>query len=171
MGKLAKALDFRASELLGVDLFAAVAGGVGGALLGIYRPALVASGVGTVAGLVGVIIGAVLAGAAIQAAFMDERFLAKVHRINRDPVRYLAPFLFTAVLGVLAAVALILLAVTSATAPAWWRGTIAGVSGFLALYALVSLIPGLSTLVQFIGLKSEAAQVQDEVTPRLAQGR
>lgn len=171
MGYLAKALDFRASELLSIDLLAAVGGGVGGALLGIHHPQLVASGLGTLSGLVGVIIGAVLAGAAIQAAFMDERFLAKVHRIGRDPVRYLAPFLFTAVLGVAAAVALTALAMTSVTAPGWWRGTITGLTGFLSLYTLVSLLPGLSTLVQFIGLKSLAAQVPDDAQTPHAQGR
>lgn len=170
MGQLRKALDFRASELLGIDLLAAVGGGVGGAVLGIHHPQLVAESVSTVAGLVGVIIGAVLAGAAIQSAFMDERFLAKVHRIGRDPVAYLAPFLFTAVLGVLAAVALVLLATTAVTAPAWWRGVVTAGAGFLSLYTLVSLVPALDTLVQFIGLRSLASQIPDEATPK-AQGR
>lgn len=171
MSHLRKALDFRASELLGIDLLAGLGGAVGGALLGIYRPQLVASGLPTLSGLVGVIIGAVLAGAAIQSAFMDEKFLTKVHRIGRDPVTYLAPFLFTAVLGVCAAIALAGLAFTSVSAPDWWRGVITGAAGLFSLYTLVSLIPGLDTLVQFIGLKSLAAQVPDEAVQPKVQNR
>lgn len=171
MSHLWKALDFKASEFFSIDLLAAVGGAVGGVLLALHHPALVTTALPTLAGLVGVIIGAVLAGVAIQSAFMDERFLAKVNRIDRDPVRYMAPFLFTAVLGVVAALALTFLALTTSTAPGWWRGLIGGVAGFFSLYALVSLIPGLDTLVQFIGLKAEAAKIEDEVTPRRAQGR
>lgn len=162
MAHLRKALDFKASEFLKIDLLAGLLGGAGGALLGTLRPELLSSGLPTLAGLVGVVIGAVLAGAAIQSAFMDEKFLAKVHRIGRDPVTYLAPFLFTAVLGVFAALAVTALAFTSITAPGWWLGTISGVAGFFSVYTVVSLIPGLDTLVQFIGLKSLAAQVPDE---------
>lgn len=162
MAHLRKALDFKASEFLKIDLLAGLLGAAGGALLGSLRPQLLPTGLPVLAGLVGVIIGAVLAGAAIQSAFMDEKFLAKVHRIGRNPVTYLAPFLFTAVLGVCAALAVTVLAFTSVTAPTWWVGTISGTAGFFSLYTVVSLIPGLDTLVQFIGLKSLAAQVPDE---------
>jgi hypothetical protein len=119
----------------------------------VHRPALVATGLPVVAGLVGVVIGAVLAGVAVQAAFMDGAFLRKVARIGRTPVYYLAPFLFTATLGVLASLSVTVLAFTSLTAEAWFRGAAAGTVGFTAVYTLASLLHGLDTLVQFIDLK------------------
>lgn len=172
---LRQAVDFKASELLGFDLLLAAGGAVGGTLLAVHRPELVTQGIAVVAGLVGVVIGAVLAGVAVQAAFMDEAFLRKVARIGRTPVHYLAPFLFTAALGVLAALGLVVLAFTSVTADVWFRGVAGGLVGFAATYTLASLLNGLDTLVQFIDLKAEAAAVPDETAdvrqlPRREQG-
>lgn len=167
MKHLRSAIDFKASELLGFDLLLAVGGAVGGVLLGLRRPELVANNVGTMATLLTAIIGAVLAGVAIQAAFMDQAFLQRLAAISREPVRYLAPFIFTAVLGVFASLSLVLLGLTSTTALPAWRGIITGAAGFLSVYTLASLLPALDTLVQFIGLKAEAAAV--EVAPGQAR--
>ena len=38
---------------------------------------------------------------------MDQVFLRKLKAINKEPIRYLAPFIFTAVLGVSAALAVL----------------------------------------------------------------
>ncbi len=164
MKHLRQAIDFKASELLQFDLLLAAGGAVGGALLGVKRPQLLWDNVDTAATLVTAVIGAVLAGVAIQAAFMDQSFLRRTARIGRDPVRYLAPFIFSTVLGVLAALSLLVLSLTTVSAATAWRGTIAGVSGFLSVYTLASLLNGLDTLVQFIGLKADAAALPDEST-------
>jgi hypothetical protein len=163
MKHLRQAIDFKASELLSFDLLLAVGGAVGGTILGLRLPRLLGNGLPVAAGLVGVVIGAVLAGVAVQAAFMDQAFLRKVAKIGREPVFYLAPFLFTATLGVLAALGVLVLSFTTVTAASWWRGTAAGVTGFLTVYTLTSLLNGLDNLVQFVGLKALAAEVADDL--------
>lgn len=117
--------------------------------------------VGDVSGLV---LGVVLAGAAIQAAFMDESFLRKVALIDRDPVRYLQPFLFTATLAALTlclAFPATLLA-NSGCLPDLGSALVAFVAGLAGVWAVLSVIPCLAMLTQFVGLKAEAAQVPDD---------
>jgi NAD/NADP transhydrogenase beta subunit len=100
---LRDALDFRLfSEVLKYDLYIALAGLVGGVLAEVKSITALPLLIAVAAGLVGVIIGAVIAGVAVLAAFMDQSFLRKLKAINREPVRYLAPFIFTAVIGVIA---------------------------------------------------------------------
>ncbi len=79
-------------------------------------------------------------------------------------MRYLAPFIFTAVLGVLASLALLALGLTATTALPAWRGTIGATAGLLTVWTLASLLPALDTLVQFISLKSEAAALPEETS-------
>jgi len=119
LAHLWSALEFGRRELLQLDLYLGISGGLGALALAIFSPGALLRGVAAAAVLVGVIIGAVVAGVAILAAFMDQPFLRKLAAINRQPVRYLAPFLFTAVLGVCASLSLVGLSVMSASVPCY----------------------------------------------------
>src|SRR5713226_6346678 len=87
------ALRFNRRELFQLDLYLGIAGGAGTLILAILAPDAVLRSVPVAAVLLGVIIGAVIAGVAILAAFMDQSFLRKLAAIDRQPVRYLRPFL------------------------------------------------------------------------------
>lgn len=128
------------------------------------RPEGLNSLLGSVGNVAGLVLGVVLAGAAIQAAFMDESFLRKVALIDRDPVRYLEPFLFTATL---AAITLFLsfpmnLLAVSGCLPRYGAGVLGAVGSLAGMWATLSVIPCLATLVQFVGLKATAAQVHED---------
>lgn len=157
------ALDLKLSELLQADFFLGLLGGAGALTLALIAPDALLGGVAIAAGLVGVILGAVIAGVSIQAAFFDQAFLRKLRAIRKDPVYYLAPFLFTAVLGVAAMLGLLVLSVLSpATHPAV-LGVVGGLTGFAVVWTIGSLLPSLATLVQFIGLKMDALDVPDDI--------
>lgn len=168
-------MELRVSELIRLDLAAAVAGCAGGVWIGIGgkhgTPVVDAryAALPAAAGLVGVVIGAVVAGVAVQAAFMDQAFIRKLNAINRRPVRYLTPFIVTAVLGLWAAIAIIVVAALSASAPAALRGMAYGLAGFLSIYTIASLWYGLKMLVDFVALKEEAAGVPDEAVAPVAR--
>jgi len=163
LAHLWQALKFERGEILQLDLYLGVAGGGAGLTLGILSPSALLRGVATDAVLLGVIIGAVVAGVAILAAFMDQSFLRKLAAIDRDPIRYLAPFLFTAVLGVLAALSLICLSVMSDQSPRAALAIVGLLASWLSVWAIASLLPCLSMLVQFMGLKTDALDVPDDV--------
>ncbi len=166
LSNLRGALDFKASELWGLDSLLAVAGAVGGALIAVKLGPPADSAIGVVAGIVGVIIGAVLAGAAILAAFLDQAFLRKIAAVGREPVHFVAPFLFSATLGTLTCLALIVAAFTTPTAPSWFWGCLGGIGGFFTIYTVASLLPALDTLVQFLALRAEAASIPDDFDKR-----
>lgn len=166
LSHLRSALDFRASELLGLDSLLAVAGAVGGALVAVKLPTALEGAVSVVAGIVGVVIGAVLAGAAILAAFLDQSFLRKIAAVGREPVYFIAPFLFSATLGTFASLVLIVAAFTTPTAPTWFWGCLGGFGGFFTIYTVASLLPALNTLVQFLALRADAAQIPDDFHTR-----
>lgn len=159
------AADFRLSELMGLDLALGLLGGLSAGWLAAFRPTLIAPAVPVVAQLAGTVVGAVIAGIAIQAAFFDQTFLRKIRAIGRDPVYYLSPFLFTGILGVFASLALIVLSAIPDSAPGWLIVSMSGAAGFLSVYTIASLIPCLSTLVQFIHLKMAALDVPDRDRP------
>lgn len=161
---LREALDFRLfSELLRYDLYIALVGGAGGVVAEVKSITALPLLISLAAGLVGVIIGAVIAGVAVLAAFMDQVFLRKLKAINREPVRYLAPFIFTAVLGVIAALAVLVVAAVPSEAPGWLRGIAGGLAGFFVTWTITSLLPDLKMLVDFVGLKMDATDVPDDV--------
>ena len=81
-------------DVLQIDFWIGLLGAVSGIILGLKYPGRLIGSVSVTAGIVGVIIGAVIAGAAIQSAFLDQSFLRKLRAINRDPVTYLTPFFF-----------------------------------------------------------------------------
>ncbi|MCB1256387.1 MAG: hypothetical protein KDB26_04735 [Microthrixaceae bacterium] len=150
-------------DVLQADLFLGIAGGAGGLVLGLKYPERLTGAVSIVAGVVGVVIGAVIAGVAIQSAFLDQSFLRKLRAIGRNPVDYLTPFLFTAAIGVFALLGLLVLAVLPATAPTWALATLGAWVGFFAFWSVASLLPGMGTLVQFVGLRQDAIDVPDDV--------
>ena len=158
-----RAIDLKLSELLQPDFWLGVAGGVGGVILALNAPDGLFRAVDVAAQALSVVVGSVIAGVAIQAAFFDQAFLRKLRAINRDPVRYLAPFLFTAVIGVGALLSLMALATLGPEAPRVALGPLGGLVGFLTVWALASLLPCLATLVQFIGLKMDALDVPDDI--------
>jgi hypothetical protein len=157
------ALDLKLSELLQVDFFLGLLGGSASLTLALVAPDALLRGVAIAAGLVGVILGAVIAGVSIQAAFFDQAFLRKLRAIGREPVYYLAPFLFTVVIGVAAMLGLLVLAVLTPAAHPAVLGVAGGVTGFAVVWTIASLLPCLATLVQFIGLKMDALDVPDDI--------
>lgn len=161
--RLRQAFNFRLSELMKFDLAVGVLGGAGGACAGVFAPEQLAAGSAVAGSFVGVVIGAVIAGLAIQGAFLDQAFLRKLRVIGGDPVRHMAPFLFSAALGVIAGLILIALAFVPPTAPTVALAVVAGLGGFTSTWALASLVPALDTLVQFVRLRDDASLVPDDV--------
>ncbi|MGA3537746.1 hypothetical protein ACK8GE_00345 [Micromonosporaceae bacterium DT194] len=159
-----EALDFKLSELLRMDLGVGVAFGLAALALSFTEPDAVVRAAPGAIGVVGVIVGAVIAGISFQAAFMDQAFLRKLRAIESEPVYYLAPFLFTAVLGVISMFALIVMSAVSPEAPEGLIALISAPTALLTTWTIASLIPGLATLVQFVGLKMDALDVPDDVT-------
>lgn len=158
---LAAALDFRLSEILKYDLFIGIAGGAGAGWLATSHPEKLKDILPLAAGLVGVVIGAVIAGVAILAAFLDQPFLRKLRAINKEPVRYMRPFLFTAVLGVMASLFLLVL-VALPPKPQWLVASIAGLTGTAVVWTLASVIQDMKILVQFVGLQFDASEIPDD---------
>lgn len=159
---LRETFDFNlTTEVLGFDLLVGALGGGGGIWLAIKHPSVLGYEVILVATVVGVVLGAVIAGVAILAAFLDQEFLRKLRAIGREPVRYVAPLLFTAFLGVVASLFLVVLGGVPPSAPTAVRATAAGLAGFTATWTLASVIPNLRMLVQFIGLQFDASLVEE----------
>lgn len=150
-------------EVLQIDFWIGLAGGAGGLVLGLMYPEQLVGAVGITAGVVGVIIGAVIAGAALQSAFLDQAFLRKLRAIDKNPVEYLTPFLFTAVIGVFALLSLLVLSVVTSTANTAALAVLGAVAGFFSCWAVASLLPGMATLVQFVGLRQDAIDVPDDI--------
>ncbi|MEW2429103.1 hypothetical protein AB0877_13915 [Micromonospora sp. NPDC047644] len=159
-----EALDFKLSEVLRVDLGVGVAFGIAALALSFSHPDAVLRAAPGAIGVVGVIVGAVIAGISFQAAFMDQAFLKKLRAIESEPVYYLAPFLFTAVLGVTSMLALIVMSAVSPKAPEALIALVSTPTALLTTWTIASLIPGLATLVQFVGLKMDALDVPDEMS-------
>lgn len=161
MQHLRGALDLQASRILQYDFFLGLAGGVTCIVLAVNNPAALMRGLGVAAGFIGVIVGAVLAGGAFLAAFMDQSFLRKLAAISRDPIRYLRPFLFTAALGVPSMLGVLVLSACTEHTNKWVLGSVGGVTGFLTIWMTFSLWSCLAMMVQFVGLKVDAAQVAE----------
>lgn len=159
---LRQILDLRISEVLGYDAVAGVMGAVGGAVLAGRRAETLDAAAAVAAGFVGVVIGAVIAGVAVQAAFMDEAFLRKTRRIGRDPVYFSAPLLFTVVLGVMAALSVLVLVAIPRSAPTWLLSALGASSGLFVVWTVVSLLPCLRTVADFALLKFDAAEVPED---------
>ncbi|MDX6308437.1 MAG: hypothetical protein QOI06_1483 [Nocardioidaceae bacterium] len=155
--------DLTMGELLQIDFWLALLGGAGALALALNEPSQALAPVGVASQVVGVIIGAVIAGVAIQVAFLDQPFLRKLRAINRDPIRYLAPFLFTTVIGVFALLGLMVVAAMTPDTPSWALVPAITVTAFFSVWSVASLLPGLATLVQFVGLRQDALDLPDDV--------
>jgi hypothetical protein len=158
-----QALDFKLSEVLHTDFLLALLAGGGALATSLIEPAALLRAVPAAAGLVGVVIGAVLAGVAVQAAFMDQAFLRKLRAIDRDPIYYLAPFLFTGATGVFGMLALLPLSMMSPDTNSAALAVIGGIASFFTVWSLTSILHGLAMLVQFVGLKMDAVDVPDDI--------
>jgi hypothetical protein len=161
--RLIEKLDLKLHEVLKYDLGIGVLGGVGALWLAFESPKTLTTAAAPALGVVGVVIGAVVAGMAVIAAFMDGVFLRKIHRIGHRAGRYVAPFASTAMIGVAAAIALIVLIALPSHPPKWLFVTTAGLSGLLTVWTVASVWPLLSMTLDFVGLKSDAADVPDTV--------
>ncbi|MBU8825819.1 hypothetical protein [Mycolicibacterium goodii] len=150
-------------EVLQIDFWIGLVGAGGGLYLGLNYPAQLIGAVSVTAGVVGVIIGAVIAGVAVQAAFMDQSFLRKLRAIGRDPVNYLTPFLFTTVIGVFALLLLLVLSAMTPTANVASVAIVGALVGWLSSWTVASLLPGMATLIQFVGLRQDAIDVPDDI--------
>ena len=137
-------------------------GGGGGVWVALEAPERIDALIPVIVGVVGVVIGAVLAGVAVVAAFMDQAFLRKLRAIKKEPVRYVRPFLFTAWLGTVCAISASVLTAIPRDTDAWVRAPISGFTGLTAFWTLGSVIPDLDMLVQFIGLKFDASEIPDD---------
>jgi MFS family permease len=151
---------FELGEVLRWDLLAGVIGGCGAGLLAHFSPSTMDGLAGLVVGVVGVFVGAVVAGAAILGSFLDQAFLKKLKMIGREPVRYLAPFLFTATLGVIAAFAALILGALPPATPGFIFVTVSVLVGTFSWWTIASVLYDLDMLVQFIGLQVDAVDVQ-----------
>jgi hypothetical protein len=174
LSSLRSCLDFRLSELLGFDLVFGLIGAGGGTYLALQHAEGLAAPVAAAAGLVGVVLGAVVAATAIVTAFMDQGFLRRLALLpagRNEPSYYLAPFLFTGVLGVAGGLSLLVLISLTPTSHAWARGVVGAGSGFFTVYTIASLMPALDAIVQLTSLRHEAAQVSDDAVERLRTRR
>ncbi|GAA3516575.1 hypothetical protein FHR32_000303 [Streptosporangium album] len=158
-----QALDFKLSEVLQLDFALGVLAGGAAVSMALVEPEALLRTVPVAAGLVGVILGAVLAGVAVQAAFMDQPFLRKLRAINRDPVHYLAPFLFTGVIGVFGMLGLVVLSAMSKDTNVAVLAVTGTVSGLFTVWSMASILHCLAMLVQFVGLKMDAIDLPDDV--------
>ena len=159
--RLLDAINVDLSELVRYDLGLAAIGAVGGGLLFGLEVDSKGAVLGVAAGFVGVVIGAVVAGVAIQGAFMDEAFLRKVREIGANPLRFLQPLMFTATIGVLASLMLIVAAALPSSTPTWLGALAGALAGHLVVWTLASLLPCLTLLADFTMLKFEASQIDD----------
>lgn len=155
-------------DLLKIDIALGVLGAAAGFYVTIEHPAAIGRVIPVLTGLVGVVIGAVIAGLALLSAFMDQKFLRTLSLIDESPRRPMRPFLFTVVLGVIAAFFLVVLAAFDADATsAWLLAPLTALSFGSAAWTLGSLLPALDVLVQFVAVQETAAQIDEESLIRL----
>lgn len=159
---LFSALNLKLDEIIKWDLLIGIGTAAGGVWVSLVHPELLSNVLPVGVGLVGVIIGAVVAGVAILGAFLDQAFLRKLKLIDSEPVHYFGPFLFTAFIGVIASLLLLVVAVTPLTASSWFLALVSGLSGFFAGWTIGSLLYCLDALVQFLRLQEAAADIPDD---------
>lgn len=147
---------FSPSDMWWGEWVAIVLGAGGGVILAIREPGAVGDIVTAASALAGVVIGGVLAGMAILTSGLDSAFLKKLTGIDIKAEQYLAPFLATSMISILAVVFLFVWAAVDNAHNAL-AGVVGGVSGALVLWAIASLVPALGTLVHFIGLRQDSS--------------
>jgi hypothetical protein len=148
------------AEILRWDAVVGIGAAVGAGILAATERD-VSAPLACAAGVVGVVIGAAIAGAAVIAAFMDQPFLRKLSALGRRPGYFLAPLVFTGLLGIVAEASML----------AWFgllensqslRVVAGAVSGFFGAWALASLIPDLVAISELADIKATAAAIPDD---------
>lgn len=93
MPELTQAIrTFAVRDWIGIDSGLALLATGLGTWIGVTTPTRLLALVAPTTGMVGVVVGAVLAGVAILVAFLDHDFLRKLAAIRKEPVRYLSAF-------------------------------------------------------------------------------
>ncbi len=158
-------------DLFRGDLLVGLGGAAGGAWLAVADPTQLRAAVPSAVVLIGVVIGAIVAGVAIMATFLNPAFLRKMRAIDEDPVHYLSPFLLTGLTGTVAALLSIVLSALPETCPPGLLDALGGVTGATVLYALASTAPNMTSLIRFIRLQEDAAEVPDDLPEIGPRGR
>lgn len=161
MGPLWAAVKPERRELFQIDFYLGLGAMCGAATLEIVNhEAILRARIPAVIAVAAVTASAVIAVVVLSCSF-DAAFLRKLAAIGANPVRYLAPLLQTTVLGTAGMLLLIAAAAVPAPASLAVRAVVAGCTGAVAVWAVASVLPALSTLVQFLGLRYDAASVDD----------
>lgn len=163
--------QFPLEEVLRLDLLLGLAGGVGAVLLEVNSPGTMDQLRAAAIAAVGIVVGAVIGGVAIMGAFLDQSFLRKLKAIGREPVYYMAPFLFTAWLGIVSILLLLILSGLPPSTPQAVSAAAAGLTGLGVVWTLSSVFWDLDMLVQFVGLQHDAADVEERDLPKSIDGR
>jgi hypothetical protein len=156
-GEFLRTLEIRPAQLFGLDFVVGLAGGVGGGFLDTETPTKTGDMINLSAALIGVVIAAVIAGAAIIAAFLDQELLRKLKEIDLKPQRYLTPFIVTAFIG-LASMLLLLGLYGDPSKTAGASEVLAGFAGLGVVWTITSLGGALKMIVDFADLKRIAAE-------------
>lgn len=153
---------------VGWDLVPALGAAGGSAWLELNHPEALSTAIGPASTVIAIVVGFGIAGIGVQAAFMDEEFLRKVKLIGADPARYLRNLLLTIVIGIGAALMILLLAALPLSAPDWLRATSASLAGLLTVWTLASVPSNLSTLIAFIRVREDAAEIDAATVHRFS---
>ena len=163
--QVAEAIRGSRRRVLGLDFIVGLLGAVGGVWIGIASPGSFEDTVSLAMEAIGIVIVSAVITGAVVAVIPDHTLLRKLRLMNREPVRLLAPFVFTAALGILAAIITLVLAAVRTSRQTWARVVFSGLSGLTVAWTLASVIPALKALVEFTRLKDAAAQLPDELAP------
>lgn len=155
--------SLRLKDILRTDLAVGVLGGIGAYWLAVHASKSLHNALPAAVALVGVVVGAIVAGTAVVAAFLNPVFLRKMRAIGEDPVAFLAPFIVSGVVGTTAALFAITLSALPPHTPSWLLNLIATITGFTVFYAIASMGPNLTTLIRLIRVQSDAAEVPDDI--------
>lgn len=145
-----------------ITLIVALAGAAGGAWLEHNNSAQIDSVTRVAASMIGIIIGAIVGGLAMMTRALDTQLLRKLKEIGQTPVaKFFSPFLTVILFGVLAGILLLALSGASSCMDTTWKTILGGAAGFFTLCTLAGLLPALGSLISYVALLEEAAQVPD----------
>ena len=165
---------FELGEVFGWDLYVAVlfAAGALWVATGLNQPDKLIAAAPALLAVLGVIVGSVIAALTILAAFMQPSLLRNLDAIGKGPERYLAPFVFTALIGIVGLLAGLVFSVLGVDDPNWLTATAATVSVFFCVWSLASLVRCLSMVLQFAELLKQSALIEGQQdVPRIDQRR
>lgn len=136
-----------------LELAAFILGALGGGWVAYDRYPHLGSPIPISASLVGLTVGALIAGLAIMARSNDENFLKNLRDANAQPAsQFFSPFITTATVGILAILAILVYTILPVDFPAGWRAVFGAAAGALTLLTLAGLTGALGTLIQYVDL-------------------